>query len=212
MVPNSAEIRAKARESLRGNWGKAVGTTLLYFVVMFVVGLINEIPFAGWIVELLVTGPLAFGIYTFFLGMARSETPGSGSIFAGFNRFVDTFLLYLLTTIFTCLWTLLFIIPGIIAALRYKQAYYIMRDNPEIGALEAIRRSKEMMKGHKGRLFVLYLTFIGWYILGCIPLGIGLLWVVPYFMTAEAHFYDDLKNRSLDVPPPPAPGSAAFIG
>ncbi|CAM3650396.1 DUF975 domain-containing protein [Cohnella lubricantis] len=212
MVPRSAEIRAWARESLDGNWGKAVGATIIYLIAAMVIGSLNYIPFIGWIVELLLAGPLALGFYAFFLGVARGEGLGVRAVFSGFERFVDAFLLCLLMGIFTFLWTLLFIIPGIIAAFRYKMAYYILRDNPEIGPLEAISQSKQMMKGHKWRLFVLYLTFIGWYILGSIPLGIGLLWVVPYITTAEAHFYEDLRSRSAEVPPPPppVPGSAAF--
>lgn len=213
MMPTSAELRARARESLTGYWGKAATTTLLYAVMCFIFGLIYRIQVVGWIVELLVTGPIVLGLYAYFLGIARKEEPGSSLIFSGFKRFIDAFLLCLLMGIFTFLWSLLLIVPGIIAYFRYKQSYYILKDNPQIGPLEAIRRSKEMMKGHKWRLFVLYLTFIGWYILGCIPLGIGLLWVIPYIQTAAAHFHDDLKSRTLGVPPAPVePGSAVRFG
>jgi uncharacterized membrane protein len=93
-------------------------------------------------------------------------------------------------------WTLLLIVPGIIAGYRYSQAFYILRDNPEIGAMEAIRRSKTMMAEHKWRLFVLQLTFIGWHLLCMLSLCIGYLWLVPYIMAAGAHFYEDLKTRS----------------
>ncbi|XID91971.1 DUF975 family protein [Paenibacillaceae bacterium WGS1546] len=90
-----------------------------------------------------------------------------GTLFSGFSDFFKPFLLYLLLIVFVSLWSLLFVIPGIIAAFRYSQAYYILIDNTGIGPLEAIRRSKAMMVGHKGRFFMLYLSFIGWALLGC---------------------------------------------
>lgn len=207
----SAEIRARARQSLRGNWTPAVLTMLLYVIIGFVLGLIAVIPVIGGLLEILLAGPLAYGLYVYYLETARNRSPSTATLFDGYRQYGRTFLLYLLVAIFTFLWTLLLVIPGIIAAFRYSQAYYILKDNPDIGALEAIRRSKEMMVGHKWRLFVLCLTFLGWYILGSIPFGIGLLWVIPYALTAVGHFHDDLKSRSLASPPPPPPGYGAPI-
>ncbi|WP_239618920.1 DUF975 family protein [Cohnella mopanensis] len=204
-MPTSSEIRARARASLAGNWGSAVLHFLLFYIIVIAIGFLSLIPFIGWIASLLVTGALTYGLMSYFLNLSRNESPSTNDLFSGFQRFVPTFLLYLLMAIFTFLWMLLLIVPGIIAAFRYSQAYFILKDNPEIGALEAIRRSKELMVGHKGRLFVLMLTFIGWYILGSLALGIGLLWVAPYYYTALGHFYNDLISRSMSVPPPPPP-------
>ncbi|MFC5699785.1 DUF975 family protein [Cohnella faecalis] len=205
MLPTSAEIRARARQSLRGNWGLAIGTLVLFYIASFALGLFNLIPFAGWIVGFVLAGPLALGLNMFFVKLARLNSPSVGDAFEGFGRFVPAFVLYLLVGIFTFLWSLLFIIPGIIASFRYSQAFYIMQDNPNMDALEAINRSKQMMVGHKWRLFVLYLSFIGWWILGALTFGIGYLWIAPYVLTSAAHFYDDLKDR-VAVPPPPPPG------
>ncbi|RKP44104.1 DUF975 family protein [Cohnella endophytica] len=201
----SAEIRAKARESLSGNWKPAVLNFLLYLVVTGVLAGISYIPLIGWVAQLLLTGALAYGVYTYYLLIARKENPTTGTLFSGFEKFVPTFLLYLLMSIFTFLWMLLLIVPGIIAALRYSQAYYILRDNPDIGAMEAIRRSKALMDGNKGRLFILGLTFIGWFILGIITAGIGLLWIAPYYLTAMGHFYDNLINKKVEAPEPLPP-------
>ncbi|MCC3375013.1 DUF975 family protein [Cohnella sp. REN36] len=213
-MPTSAALRAQARESLRGNWFAAILTTLLLYAVFFVLGLINMIPVIGWLADLFLAGPLIFGLYAYFQDFARNRIPDVSVAFSGFKQFIDVFLLYLLISIFTYLWTLLLVIPGIIAALRYSQAYYILRDNPEIGALEALRRSKQMMAGHKGRLFVLGLTFIGWAILAAIPFGIGYLWLAPYVLTTLAKFHEDLKGRSFahmpPPPPPPMPGRPPF--
>jgi hypothetical protein len=90
---------------------------------------------------------------------------------------------------------MLFIIPGLIKTYSYSMAYYIQRDNPHMSALECITESRRMMEGHKLRLFLLQLSFIGWYILGCIPFYIGLLWVIPYFGVAQANFYENLKTH-----------------
>jgi uncharacterized membrane protein len=209
----SAELRARARASLDGIWGRsALHILLVYIVVGVPLGLINMIPFIGYLATLVVTGALTLGIYGYYMEIARGDKNVSfGTYFSGFNQFVEAFLLYLLMAIFTFLWTLLLIIPGIIAGIRYSQAYYIMRDNPGIGALEAINRSKQLMDGHKWRYFVLYLTYIGWIILGSIPFGIGLLWVYPYLLTALAHFHEDLKGRAYSTAPPPL-DSPGFSG
>ncbi|MBB6734301.1 DUF975 family protein [Cohnella zeiphila] len=202
-MPTYSELRFRARASLRGNWTGAVLTTLLLYVILFVIGLLNSIPLVGWLAELLLTGPLMLGMYAYYLELVRSNRSDTATLFTGFSQFVDAFLLYLLIAIFVFLWSLLLVIPGIIAALRYSQAYYILRDHPSIGALEAIRRSKEMMKGNKGRLFVLSLTFIGWLILGSIPFGIGLLWVYPYMITTFVHFYEEIGGRPPRLSPAP---------
>jgi uncharacterized membrane protein len=197
-VTTSSELRTRARSSLKGNWGRAI----LFFVLMWLIIGVPDIILSSidktvqFAFVLIVTGPIMFGMSAAFLALAGNQRPSVSTLFIGFNRFGTTFLLYVLMMIFIYLWMLLLIIPGIIAALRYSQAYYILRDNPEISALEAIRRSKEMMKGHKGRLFMLYLSFIGWWLLGILTLGIGFLWLCPYVYTAQAHFYLDLSNRS----------------
>jgi uncharacterized membrane protein len=203
----SAEIRARARGSLAGNWKYAVLHFLVYYLILIGIGFVGGFihPIVTWIANLLLTGALTYGVYNYYLTLVRGTVPTINDLFKGFDRFVPTFLLYLLSAIFTALWMLLLIIPGIIAVIRYSQAYYILRDHPDIGALEAIRRSKALMVGHKWRYFVLGLSFIGWFILGLIPCGIGVLWVAPYFYTALGHFYEDLVSRSEQLPPPPSP-------
>ncbi|HUC92147.1 MAG TPA: DUF975 family protein [Paenibacillus sp.] len=201
------EIRAAARESLSGKWGKAVAITLIYYAILIAA---EMVPLVGSIVSLLISGAFALGIALYFLGLARSANPPVATMFEGFRRFGKTLGLYLLIAIFTFLWMLLLVVPGIIAGYRYSQAYFILIDNPDIGPLEAIRRSKDMMAGHKWRLFVLHLSFIGWFLLSLLTLGIGLLWLYPYYMASTAHFYDNLRSLGSSstsigwVPPSPA--------
>ena len=99
----------------------------------------------------------------------------------------------LLMYIFIFLWTLLFIIPGIVKAFSYAMTPYILEENPDLSANDAIDRSRAMMKGHKFDLFYLWLSFIGWGILSVLTLGIGFLWLCPYMYTATASFYEDVK-------------------
>ena len=99
------------------------------------------------------------------------------------------FLMY----VFIFLWSLLFLIPGIVKAFSYAMTPYILEEKPELSANEAIDHSRAMMKGHKFDLFWLYLSFIGWGILCLFTLGIGFLWLTPYMNTAVAAFYEDVK-------------------
>ncbi|MFC3772339.1 DUF975 family protein [Paenibacillus sp. GCM10012303] len=192
-MPTSSELRAAGRRSLTGYWWNAVGLTLIYSLIL---GLVGSIPGIGWIGVLLLGGPLTFAMYVFFLRLYRGERPLIGSLFDGFSRYAPTMALYLLMYVLIILWSLLLVVPGIIAALRYSQAYFIMQDDATIGPQDAIERSKEMMYGHKWRLFVLYVSFIGWALLSAITFGIGSLWLVPYMLASQAAFYEDLKSRS----------------
>lgn len=204
MNASYSELRARARDSLRGNWGKAVGGFVLSMLMAAVIGLINYlVPFLGNLVSILVSGAISLGLISFYMGIARKENPPVSEVFSGFSHFIKAFCLYFMIGLFTLLWTLLFIIPGIIAAFRYSQAYFILRDNPDIGVMEAINESKQIMKGNKWRFFVLQLTFIGWAILAAIPFGLGFLWLCPYISVTQAHFYDDVTGRGQGQAPAP---------
>jgi uncharacterized membrane protein len=189
----NSELRALARGQLAGKWGPAIGVTLLYFLIVI---LIESIPYIGGIGTLLITGPFTLGLCAFFISYPRGRQVPFTTMFSGFNHFVPSLVLYLLVALFTLLWMLLLIVPGIIASYRYSQAFYIMNDNPEIGAMEAIRLSSELMNGQKWKLFLLNLSFIGWILLGIITLGIGFIWITPYMATASANFYEDLKQAA----------------
>ena len=108
--------------------------------------------------------------------------------------------------LFTALWTLLFIVPGIIKSYAYAMTPYILNDNPELGPNEARLKSIEMMRGHKGKLFGLDLSFIGWFLLCILSLGIGFIWLTPYVKSSYAAFYLDLKEElaQKDAPASPA--------
>ena len=114
-------------------------------------------------------------------------------MFEGFNNFKIGICLNLLIGVFVFLWSLLFIITGIIAGISYSQAFFILVDEPEIGAYEAIKKSKQMIMSKKGKYFMLSLSFLGWALLCVVTLGIGFLWLAPYMQTTFAQFYQDIK-------------------
>ena len=151
----------------------------------------------GTIITLLVSGPLAFGMAAFFVRLTRKREADLGELFSGFkNCLGESVLLALLIGIFTFLWSLLFIIPGIIAGLRYGMAYFILVDNPGMSAKDALDQSKAMMKGNCGKLFVLNLSFIGWGLLCVLTLGIGFIFLQPYMEASVTEFYNEISGKN----------------
>lgn len=192
MMTNS-QIRARAREVLGG---KIFGEKwLCALLVCLVSGVITAIAGFIPIAAILIAGPISVGVAGVFLRAARTgEKMSVNDMFAGFKDFAGNLVLGLMVTLFTVLWTLLFIIPGIVKGLSYSMAFYIKNDHPEYTWKQCIEESKKMTYGHKGQLFGLYLSFIGWEILGFLCLGVGLLWVYPYISTSTAEFYNQLKG------------------
>ena len=188
-MPTNAVLRAVAREQLKGKWGNPVLATFVYIVILV---LISFIPMIGWFISFLIAGPFFLGFMTYFLNLKRGKNSKIEDIFGGFKIFGAAFVLHILISVFTLLWTLLLIIPGIIAAIKYSMAYFILSDNPNISAQEAINRSKVMMEGNKKQFFYLMLSFLGW-ALGCVlTLGIGFLWLLPYVNMTLVNFYENL--------------------
>ncbi len=128
-------------------------------------------PLSG-IYSLLVTGAMDLGLTLFFLAMFRRQIVGIGDVFLGFERYGKALGLFLFQGLFIVLWSLLFIVPGIIAAIRYSQAFFILADDPNRGIRQCMDESKMMMRGNKAKYFCLSLSFIGWGILASIPAGV----------------------------------------
>lgn len=208
----NSEIRRVARESLSGNWGNGVIATLLYWLITTAVNVIllfvpfgqihfdtggttNILNFFAWLLFI----PLQWGISIYFLHILRSGQPSIGQLFEGYKDFARIFFTELLIVIYTFLWSLLFIIPGIIKSLSYAMTPFILRDRPDLKYDSAVRESMRLMHGNKLKLFLLILSFIGWFILALLTLGLGLLLFVPYYRTSIAAFYEDLKNSDAET-------------
>ncbi|SHH99204.1 DUF975 family protein [Desulfosporosinus lacus] len=218
MPQESYDLKLRAREQLKDRWLQAgiVSFIAWLLTIAFTEGNVNAIhsvqfiwlngelisvPYTSTLTRLadllsfILIGPITLGVSGYFLKLVRQEGPIIEDMFGGFKFFLKAFVLDLLMTIFIILWSLLLIIPGIIAALRYSMAYYIMIDNPQLSAFEALNQSKLMMVGFKSELFKFWLSYLGWFLLGVITLGIAFLWVTPYYETAKANFYQDLKDH-----------------
>ncbi len=146
------------------------------------------------IAVMIIGGAVTLGLCKFNLGLVDKKNPQFMDLFSGFDRFGAGFCVQFLRGLFTFLWSLLFVIPGIVASYRYAMAAYILAEHPDMTASEAIDASKQMMAGNKWRLFCLEFSFIGWDILCIFTLGIGNLVLRPYKETAYAAFYREISG------------------
>lgn len=208
----NSELRAQARERLEGQWGTFVLMTFL----MLVIQTILQIPgYIGSLLEVLspenvlaslsfsnisnilslLALPLSWGLTVSLLRNHREESVDIENLFDGFRggRYTRVFCALFLVNLFTFLWTLLLIIPGIMKAFSYALTPYIIMDEPKLTARQAITRSCEIMQGRRWKLFCLSLSFIGWGILSLLTFGIGFLWLAPYMNDSVAAFYEDAR-------------------
>ena len=203
------DYKNAALDRLRGNWAAPVITTLVFILIAAVCSSGNAVPqftrpnpsFPYWmagastLLTIFVVNPLIVGYDN---AMRLMYERGDYDILPNMIRIATSNYLHKVGGMFLMelkvfLWSLLFIIPGIIMSFAYAMTPYILEEHPEISAWDASTRSREMMKGHKFDLFWLYLSFIGWAILCILTFGIGLLWLSPYTTTSEVGFYNDLK-------------------
>lgn len=210
-----------ALAALKGNWAPSVIATIVLmaftyliigpYVVMYMLNLNGMTPgsaglslgvYALYIFGFtFVFSPLNIGYtYAFNSLYMEGDNAVTGNTFRfGFRRWGRNVWGMFLVGFFTSLWSLLLIVPGIIKFYAYAMTPYILIDNPELSANQAINLSCKMMKGHKFDLFFLQLSFIGWGILSVFTGGIGLLWLMPYMMSAQAAFYQDIKQNFLQT-------------
>ena len=188
------QLRYNARKQLGGGIFRAAWLNMLLAcaVIPAATALSGYLPVAGTIVLFVITGALQYGLARITVNCARGYHWDISQMFCAFSKgFVKTLLLYLVQTIFLALWTLLFIIPGLIKTYSYAMAYYLQQEprNLEKEPTDLLTESRRMMDGYKFQLFCLDLSFIGWYILGALCFGVGVFFVMPYHQTARANFY-----------------------
>lgn len=202
-------LKEDAKSKLSGNWPKAA---LVTFIIWLITDAFTQEKFVEFsssgstivnpgsgifgLVSLIVAGPLAIGVVYFYMKIESGNDPNVTLIFDGFQDFQRGFIYHVVSTIFIILWTLLLVIPGIIAAIRYSMGYYIMVENPDVTAMEALRESSELMKGHKMDFFIFVLSFFGWLLLSALTLGIGFLFLVPYYQMSKLNFYRKINGDS----------------
>ena len=194
MLKQNSELRAQAREALRGKWPMAGSRCCSYLF-----GYRRWFVFHSfyWMDRSLLVGlPVAYGFAILMLAVFRgAEEVDLGVLFAGFQEYSRILTTKLLQAVYTFLWSLLLLIPGIIKHYSYAMTDYILKDEPELCNNAAIERSMAMMEGNKMKLFLLDLSFIGWAILCLFTFGIGFFFLQPYMQASHAAFYEDLKAQ-----------------
>jgi uncharacterized membrane protein len=214
LPPSNGEITKMALGFLEGRWASVVGIHLVWLGVVFgsimalgiLLGIVEQIAGKSLLLALgtqlttkIVQAPFTFSFSFLSLRISRGLPAGVPMVFEGFAHFWKTCATHFLIFLFVILWMVLLIVPGIVAGLSYSMAWYILCDDPALSPMEALRRSKAMMQGHKWRYFCLLCRFFGWGVLCVFTLGVGFLWFLPYLGTSVACFYNDLKGRT-DVP------------
>lgn len=200
------EIKQEAKAVLKGQTSAFVLATLIIFAISIAISGTEQLfmhdgnpSFLSLFTSLVgaaVTGVLSIG----FAGMGLKALAGrkvdTGMVFEGFGILDRSLGIFFLSSIKIFLWTLLFVIPGIIANYRYAMSYYIILERPDLGVNDALKESSRMMEGHKWNFFVLQLSFILWSLLVVVTFGLALLWVLPYQTLTFIAFYNRIKPQT----------------
>ena len=198
-----AVLKSNAKAQLKGRWGLAIGTLLVGVLILtgfsFIVGYIEPdggiLTIISSLIRIFLGGVITLGISKFVLNFATSKEAKFNDLFSGFNIYFKTLGLWILMLLSIGVAAIFLIVPGIIVALMFSQSFFILSENNEKSINQCLKESSEMMKGHKVELFVLGLSFIGWWIVAAITFGIGGLWVYPYQQVTLANYYLALKNN-----------------
>lgn len=191
-------LKQNARQQFQGGaWTKftlcLLGITVLGAIIT---SLVSFIPFLGILVSLAITGLVSYGTVD-VMRKIRRQQPFEFSDFFPFDQLGSVIALTLVKDIYLFLWSLLFVIPGLVKAFSYSQVYFIANENPGLGVDEIITQSRVMMNGHKWELFVLQASFIGWGILGAFTFGIAVLYILPLYSMSMYLFYEYVKTGYL---------------
>ena len=202
-MESNQTYKNRALASLEGKWGTAAILSLIYFALSEGISFVVTTPMGDGAISYSTQGfwelvclPLGWGFTIYFLNLIRNSDIKYERLFDGYKDFVRVFLAMFLCVLALVIGCLILIVPGIIAALMFSQVEYILKDDKEISAADALMKSMKMMDGHKMELFWLILSFIGWFLLCLVTLGIGFLFLAPYFNTTMAHYYEDLKAEN----------------
>lgn len=215
-MKTNKEYKEAALARIRGNWSPVVlasviiilftaivtGSLSSFYLFGYPTTVVGWVNIFGMLVSFFIMYPMSIGYANACLSL---YTMGDLNVTSNLWRFSTTNYLhkvagYFLMYIKVVLWTLLFVIPGLIMSFAYAMTPYILEEHPELSAWQASTESRKMMKGHKFDLFYLYLSFIGWFILCILTAGIGFIWLAPYAQTAVAAFYEDIKVSGVTDP------------
>ena len=205
-------LKTQARFALRETYGEAVAVILIRVCIIIPMAVMAAVLLmrgasrpdvvyfsiligSELLLLALLTGALAVGAARYFLETAELRGPEVTVMFQSFRDYRSTVEMFLLRTVLTLLWSLLLVVPGVLAGLRYAMAPYIMAVRPGVRAADALRLSSQMMRGRKRAYCRLLLSFFGWYLLGLATAGIGFFFIAPYVETAKAGFFNTCAEQ-----------------
>lgn len=231
---STSELKALAREQLRGKYGISIGVVLIAALISTIISIFATVIVKTdsmtsiiiyYLISFIITllsAVLTLGLIKFFINFTRNKDYQIGDVFWGFQNHPDKvivltliltllilvcllpgiifLILYLVTKnillfVMTVLTLMIGCIAVIILKLTYSQTVYLLADEKNNSVIESLKASQTMMKGNKGRLFYLHISFIGWYLLSVFSCGIAMLWIEPYRLCATTNFYLDLKEE-----------------
>lgn len=186
------ELKAAAKRQIKGNIGILFAISLLIGLIS---GAVAVVPVLGTIAGMIMSGAFTLAVTEIYLNLTNGRRPELTDMFSQFKNILPAFCTTFLVGLYTFLWSLLFLIPGIVKACSYSQSLYILAENPSLSPSEAINRSKQMMQGHKMEYFLLCMSFYGWALLGAFTLGILYIWLIPYMNATLANYHKYLKGE-----------------
>lgn len=210
--PSRVAIKQWAKQSFKAQYGICVAITVIVLAIGAVADpaiwnrdnqsmpLLVSSSSVSMLIMFLIVPVVTVGQCWSFLNVYRNKTVSVGDLFIGFRNYGHNLGGMLWAYLFTFLWSCLFIIPGIIKGIAYSFVPYLLQEYPNLPATEAIKVSMAMTKGHKGQIFVMYLSFIGWFLLSALTLGLlGILYVFPYCMASTAGLYEEYKKLAFET-------------
>lgn len=206
-----ADIKSRAKESLKGKYWPAVGASLLASIIVSIASGIGQLmsysesaavsALATLVVcaaSLFMVIPVSLGITRYFILLAKGGSPAVDELFYIYKHNLGTAIVtVLLEGIYVILWSLLLVVPGIIKSYSYLMIEYMVAENPGMDRKRAFEITKATMAGDKWKAFVLGLSFIGWILLCGITFGIGFIFLSPYISATMSHYYLDLKDKAV---------------
>lgn len=197
---NRKELKEKAKLIIKGHVWELVMPFILVSLISSLVGILfgsgsenYYVAYSAQMLSTIIALPLSYGATAYVMKFVRGETFDIKGMFEYYKKFGPIFGLWFLTSLFSTLWAILLIIPGIVAMLSYSMANYLMIDG-NMNPMDCIKKSKEMMRGFKMDYFMLVLSFFGWLILGLFTFGILYIWLVPYMNVTFILYYEELKK------------------
>lgn len=195
-------LKSRAKQRLYGKWEQAIIAILISTVVFIILDYLYgdkyfSESFSIFLLRMLFQAPVFLGVSIVFLSISRDLNPRGTEILIGFKHWWSAFKLQFLMILYIAAGLILFIVPGIIAALSLSMSFYILADNPGMGIIQIMKQSSRMMRGHRMELLLLILSFTGWFFLSAVSCGIlFVLYVGPYFQATIAEFYESLQEIS----------------